>query len=341
MTFDLNYDGAESIQVEADDDGYVTKFNDPYWDGYIFTDRYTSASGGSGFDYDTPITQDTTVYAQWEEAADEDTCRITFYWNYDGAPDNGVYTTSTIKKGRKVAKPNDPEYEDHTFINWYTDADCTTLFDFTTTYSENTSVYAQWYDEYVFEAEHLDFTGRSGNGFSGNANELEMVIKDTKGAEASNGYYVSYLYYNGCYLDFYINADEAIDNVILTVRWSVEFYDIESINSTNYGIYVNGLDETTGDYDTSTEITGYNVALTGAYDVSSSNVRAFEDYEISTSVSLNKGANIISFVVENNTSSGGTLHAQSPMFDCIKLSTDNVGLSWNSDLGYPMNTDSF
>ena len=52
--------------------------------------------------------------------------------------------TVTLRYGIPVAKPTNPSKEHYTFINWYSDSSLKNLYDFDSTPSENTTIYAGW-----------------------------------------------------------------------------------------------------------------------------------------------------------------------------------------------------
>lgn len=317
ITFSLNYTGAstyKTVEVEAGET--VSKPSDPTRSGYIFNGWFEDSDCLSLYNFSTAVTSDITLYANWLEGDAADYVQVTFYYNYDGAPDNGVFYTSNIKKKRKVTKPTNPTRDEYYFDAWYTDSNLTTKFDFTSILSDSTSVYAGWKKLYTFEAEDTDFDGKNGFGYSANVSETEMIEEDDGSLLASNGHFVSYLYYNGAFLEWKFTASEACDNVTFITRLSAEFFDI-NVSPSTYDMTVNG-----------TSLTGYDIALTGIEGTMKK--LPFTDYVISSTVSLVKGENTIKMITKNNNShpSAGTYHAEAPMIDCIKLAT-NETLTFN------------
>ncbi len=58
---------------------------------------------------------------------------------------NGVlYTTETVEEGQPVAQPEAPQLEGYTFGGWYTDEDCTQVYDFDTGVTADVTLYAKW-----------------------------------------------------------------------------------------------------------------------------------------------------------------------------------------------------
>ena len=52
----------------------------------------------------------------------------------------------TVRLGQKVAVPENPTKEGHTFAGWFTDSACTERYDFDTAVAGHMSLYAKWTD---------------------------------------------------------------------------------------------------------------------------------------------------------------------------------------------------
>ncbi len=316
VTFDYNYDGADPYVQQAEIGKAITQPADPKRDGYTFTGWYTTASCETEYDFSAAVTGDLTVYAGWEEVTG-DTVKITWMWNYEGAPDGGVCNETTLQTGRKAtsyAAVRDGYY----LKGWYTDAACTQAFDFNQRVEQNCTLYARWFNVYTFEAEYTDFTGVTGSGYSGGGGGLDNVVKDTFNAGASNGFYVTNMYCYGSSLTFNIEADAAsAGETVLVLRLSAEYFDM-TITDEMYTITVNGE-----------KVSFDDIVFSGVPDYGSGQKRAFADYTISKAISLREGENVIRIEVTNSIrmQESGTLNATAPMVDCLRLYTD-AGLSW-------------
>jgi LPXTG-motif cell wall-anchored protein/uncharacterized repeat protein (TIGR02543 family) len=69
VTFDYNDDATAADEVEVAEGDSVAQPPNPARDGYVFMGWYL---GGDEFDFGTPITEDITLMARWEEAGDGD-----------------------------------------------------------------------------------------------------------------------------------------------------------------------------------------------------------------------------------------------------------------------------
>ena len=57
---------------------------------------------------------------------------------------HGATTTQTINSGEKATEPKAPTATGYTFGGWYTEAECTNLFDFNTAITGHITLYAKW-----------------------------------------------------------------------------------------------------------------------------------------------------------------------------------------------------
>lgn len=326
ITFDYNYDGAPAANVvEVVQGGIVSEPVTPTRTGYAFTNWYldSACSDDKVYDFTSIVSADFTLYAGWTAYDASKMITVTYNLNYEGAPNNGVYKSVAMRKNRKATKPSSPTRDNYYFDSWCADAACTTTFDFDDILTEDVTVYANWMNQYVFEAEDVDFTGKAGSGYSGNCEEQQMISPDANGAAgASNGYYVSWLYYKGANLEFKIESTADVSDVILVGRFSVEYYDMV-MTADDYQVLIN--DEA---------VTGYTLTLSGAYTVGTAGMRPFGDYLLSTAVSLKKGTNTVILKTNNSVNHGGTMKANAPVVDCIKFATSDATLSWSA--GYPI-----
>lgn len=184
--------------------------------------------------------------------------------------------------------------------------------------------------EYVFEAENVDLTYISGHGWSNEVMGAGLLIQDSYGAGASGGYALGYLYENGNEIEFYINASEAIDNVTLVLRCTMESKD--SSASIDY----NMMEVTVNDGEPLQYRTMSFSNIPGLLTVKNE-LLPFANKTLGT-ISLKQGENVIRFKITNDVAMEGTMQATAPIMDSIILKTDSdAAIEWAD--GYPMNTD--
>lgn len=107
----------------------------PEVDGYTFGGWYADEAHKTKFDFSTPITSNTTVYAKWTAKDYE----VSFITEYGDAP-----ISQNVKYNNPATDPGELTAEGYTFIGWYTDDTHTKEFDFSTPITGDTKVYAKW-----------------------------------------------------------------------------------------------------------------------------------------------------------------------------------------------------
>ncbi|MHC5229821.1 choice-of-anchor L domain-containing protein [Enterococcus sp. LJL99] len=110
---------------------------DPIRDGYTFDGWYIDQEMTTLYDFATPVTQATTLYAKWIPK--------TNYYPVNFVGNGGSDTASqTVEENKTASKPEDPTRDGFTFEGWYIDQGLTTLYDFATPVTEVTTLYAKW-----------------------------------------------------------------------------------------------------------------------------------------------------------------------------------------------------
>ena len=107
----------------------------PEVEGYTFDGWYADEAHKTKFDFSTPITSNTTVYAKWTAKDYE----VSFVTEHGKAP-----TSQNVPYNGTATDPGKLSAEGYTFIGWYTDATYSTKFDFSTPITSDTKVYAKW-----------------------------------------------------------------------------------------------------------------------------------------------------------------------------------------------------
>lgn len=112
------------------------KLTPPIVEGFTFDGWYTDdIHYSTKFDFNTPITGDTKVYAKWTAKDYE----VSFITEHGNAP-----TSQNVKYNETADDPGELTAEGYTFIGWYADEAHKTKFDFSTPITSDTKVYAKW-----------------------------------------------------------------------------------------------------------------------------------------------------------------------------------------------------
>jgi uncharacterized repeat protein (TIGR02543 family) len=108
---------------------------EPSEKGYTFGGWYTEPECTNEYDFSTPVNKNMILYAKWY--AD-----LTVKFDVQGhgsAPDS-----QKIPYGGTAEKPYTPYAYGYTFDGWYTEPECTTLYDFSKEVKEDITLYAKW-----------------------------------------------------------------------------------------------------------------------------------------------------------------------------------------------------
>lgn len=135
VSFNRNGHGTAPASQTVELNGKAVKPADPTAEGYVFRGWYTTAACTTEFDFNTPITADTTLYAKWDEIY-----TVTF-----NVGDHGTAPApQKVENGGKATKPENPTAKGWRFDGWYTDERCTAGYDFDKAVTANTTLYAKW-----------------------------------------------------------------------------------------------------------------------------------------------------------------------------------------------------
>ena len=110
-------------------------YPDPSKDGHTFLGWYKDSACTAEYDFNTLITDDTTIYAKWEI----NTYLVTFESN--GA---AFIPSQEVKYEGYVTEPAQPSKDGYIFKGWYIDDQFITEFDFATPVIGGITLYAKW-----------------------------------------------------------------------------------------------------------------------------------------------------------------------------------------------------
>ncbi len=252
--------------------------------------------------------------------------KVTFDLNYKSAPKASVVE---VEKGKTVAEPTDPTRSGKAFTGWAIAADSTQIYDFTYPVNADMTLYATWGEvgadkikAYTFEAEYCpcitDGLGMVGSTYSGGSTGQGLIQEDYGGAaNASNGYWVHFLYVRGNNLIFNIESDKEVSNATIYMRLSAEYRGPMEINYTKYPVKLND------------EVINYETVFFPNVPIQGEGALPFEDFVVGVNLSLIKGTNKIEMITDNDEWLYGTAMSTAPMVDCLKVYvSDSVNLSW-------------
>lgn len=135
VQFVSDYGSFEDQTIEHGETIKTDKLTIPEVEGYTFDGWYTDATRTKEFDFSTPITSNTTVYAKWTAKDYE----VSFVTEHGKAP-----ASQNVKYNGTADDPGKLTEEGYTFDGWYADEAHKTKFDFSTPITGDTKVYAKW-----------------------------------------------------------------------------------------------------------------------------------------------------------------------------------------------------
>lgn len=152
QTFTIHFINSNIANQEIQYNSYVNKPADPIKDDYEFVGWFTDDSYTTEFDFNTPITKETSIYAKFEKIAN-----YTVYFTVDGEE----YKSIVINANTSVNKPENPTKSNYNFIGWFTNIELTEEFNFTSKINSNITLYAK-FEEINVEELSINITSQSG-----------------------------------------------------------------------------------------------------------------------------------------------------------------------------------
>lgn len=131
VTFDTN-GGTPVASQSVEDGGVITSPKDPTREGYTFKGWLLN---GKSYDFQTPVTGDITLTANWAKAKPA-SHTVTFDAANGSKPD-----TVKVEDGKTVTKPKDPTREGYTFQGWTSGGK---TYDFNAPVTADITLTAQW-----------------------------------------------------------------------------------------------------------------------------------------------------------------------------------------------------
>lgn len=177
---------------------------DPEKEGCIFLGWYYN---GQLFDFDTLITHEYTIIAQWEELVPSQ-CYITF--DSDGGSNVGQKVVN--RNEILIHIPDEPVKLGYTFAGWYLNDE---LFDFNNPITEDITLVAKWKENEVLATYTLSFDSNGGTYVA-----YQYVAENKNAVSPENptreGYVFLGWYLNDQLFDF---GAEITSNITLIAKW--------------------------------------------------------------------------------------------------------------------------
>ena len=176
VKFDANggkfSDGKETRDVTVAKDGKVTKPADPEKPGFDFVEWQLN---DKAYDFiNTPVTEDITLKAKWEEKQGVLQYTVTFDANGGTLSSGGASQTVKIAKNEKVQEPKAPEKQGFEFKGWFYNGE---PYNFALPVTEDITLVAQW----AVKSGKVEFTvtfDAAGGKFGDGKTQREVQVAD-------------------------------------------------------------------------------------------------------------------------------------------------------------------
>jgi len=168
-TVTFNSNGGSGVDaVELKEGEKVPKPADPAKDGFLFDKWTTDEDGTKEYNFDTDVTANITLYAQWSN----------FFTVTFNSKEGSKVDPLKVKEGSTATKPDAPTREGFDFLAWSLDESAVessyTEYSFDTPVTDNITLYAVW------GVKVLTVTFNSNGGTSVNSAEVKYGEKATK-----------------------------------------------------------------------------------------------------------------------------------------------------------------
>ena len=193
----------EKNPQEVEHGTYADRPADPVRNGYVFEGWYDD--NGNKYEFNTKVYGDITLTANWIPEY-----TVAFYTG-----EGSEIASQTILEDGVVTEPAvPPEWEGHKFGGWYTDKECTSLYDFAEPVKNSFTLYAKWISEYTVTF----FTGEGSVIASQTVLEDGVVTEPADPPKWEGHKFIGWYKDKDCTIP-YVFADPVKDDFTLYAKW--------------------------------------------------------------------------------------------------------------------------
>jgi len=178
---------------------------EPSRSGYEFTGWFTEASGGAQWNFADAITEEKTLYAQWEIN------QYTVSFNSQGG--SPTPEDQTVEHGDSAALPAEPSRGGYEFTGWFTEASGGAQWNFADAITEEKTLHAQW-EELPAYVHSANWTSSGSPGSHG--------VSDVESGDGSEGVRLYWNADNSGYEGSWVYSTEAEEDGTITIAWELQ-----------------------------------------------------------------------------------------------------------------------
>jgi len=215
-TVSFETDGGSKVPSQSVVNGGMATMPEiePIKAGYTFGGWYKDVGGTQVYDFNSVITEATTIYAKWNAQT------YTVSFKTDGG--SAVSNQSVLHGGKATIPEVEPTKAGYTFGGWYKDAGYTETYDFNSNITGNTIIYAKWNAQMYIVSFDVD---------GGSAVSNQSVAHDEKAsaptpAPTKAGYTFGGWYTDITYTDSYDFNNKITANTTIYAKWEPLNYTV-------------------------------------------------------------------------------------------------------------------
>ncbi|XRD25310.1 InlB B-repeat-containing protein [Lysinibacillus fusiformis] len=215
-TVSFETDGGSAVPSQSVINGGMATMPqvEPKKAGYTFEGWYTDAGYTQTYDFNSVITEATTIYAKWNAQMH------TVSFEVDGG--SAVSNQSVAHGGKAMMPEIEPTKAGYTFGGWYTDAGRTQAYDFTSVITKATTIYAKWNAQMYTVSFEVDGGSEIANQSVVYGGKATMPQVEPKKA----GYTFEGWYTDAGYTQAYDFTSVITEAVTIYAKWNAQMYTV-------------------------------------------------------------------------------------------------------------------
>ncbi len=282
----------------------------PTRDGFAFDGWYSDAGLTTPFDFAVPVTGDVGLFAKWTAVA---ASSFLVSFNTNGG---SVVADQSVATNGVAVRPANPTKVGYMFVDWYSDAGLTTVYDFTTPVTGALTVYAKW----VANNRTVTFDSNGGSPIP-----AQTVAYGGKAVQPANptksGYNFAGWFSNVTLTTLYNFNTVVTDNITLHAKWNAVSYSSGGGGGGGGGSYTHVATPTKYTYTIRYhDVDGHSLAadekgsayLGGYLSVDALAINGYTPDASSKSITINSLSNVITFIYTKNHPAAASAETQNP-----------------------------
>ncbi|WP_254636207.1 InlB B-repeat-containing protein [Lysinibacillus sp. GbtcB16] len=215
-TVSFETDGGSAVPSQSVINGGMAKMPqvEPTKAGYTFEGWYTDAGYTQTYDFNSVITEATTIYAKWNAQMH------TVSFEVDGG--SAVSNQSVAHGGKAMMPEIEPTKAGYTFEGWYTDVGRTQAYDFTSVITEATTIYAKW----NAQTYTVSFNTDGGSAVSDQSVAYGGKASAPTPAPTKAGYTFGGWYKDAGHTQVYDFTNVITENTTIYAKWKAQTYTV-------------------------------------------------------------------------------------------------------------------